>query len=135
MPIFLQKTAAFLQRTFRLSEAHLMLVCASVVGVLGALSTIAFRDSLEAMQQYLGGHGGSLEEMAAGLPWQMRVILPTVGGILAGVFLVLAKRFASGVTSDYMEAVAVGDGDVSVKQTMLRSLSSFCSIVSGGSIG
>lgn len=131
----IRKTTLAIQRVLRMSEAHLMLVCASVVGVLGALSTIAFRDSLSAMQQLLVGHSGSFEEMAASLPWQWRVLLPTAGGMTAGFFLVLAKRFAAGVTSDYMEAVAVGDGDVSVKQTMLRSLSSFCSIVSGGSIG
>lgn len=135
MPIILQKTAFFLQRLFRLSEAHLMLLAAGVVGVIGALSTIAFRDSLAIMQRLLVGHSGSFEEMAAALPWEMRVLLPTVGGIVAGAFLLLAKRFASGVTSDYMEAVAVGDGDVSVRQTLLRSLSSLASIVSGGSIG
>jgi CIC family chloride channel protein len=135
MPGILQKTTVCLQRTLRLSDAHLMLFCAGVIGVVGALSTLAFRDALSIMQTLLVGHSGSFEEMAVGLPWQMRVLLPTAGGVVAGGFLVLAKRYAAGVTSDYMEAVAVGDGDVSVRQTLLRSLSSLCSIVSGGSIG
>ncbi|HWU97108.1 MAG TPA: ClcB-like voltage-gated chloride channel protein [Oxalicibacterium sp.] len=135
MPTFFLKTVSYVQRLFRLSEVHLMLLYAGVVGVLGALSTIAFRDGLAAMQHLLVGHSGSFVEMAQTLPWQMRVILPAAGGVIAGLFLVLANRYTAGIKSDYMEAVAVGDGHISVRQTMLRSLSSFSSIVSGGSIG
>jgi CIC family chloride channel protein len=135
MPNILLRTAVYLQRLFRLSEAHLMLLCASVVGVLGALSTIAFRDSLAGLQWLLVGHSGSFVAIAKTLPWQYRVMLPAAGGVVAGLFLLLAKRFATGQKSDYMEAIVIGDGRVSVRQTLLRSLSSLCSIVSGGSIG
>jgi len=135
MPNILHRTAVYLQRLFRLSEAHLMLLCACVVGVLGALSTIAFRDSLAGLQWLLVGHSGSFVAIAKTLPWQYRVMLPAAGGVVAGLFLLLAKRFATGQKSDYMEAIVIGDGKVSVRQTLLRSLSSLCSIVSGGSIG
>jgi len=135
MPDHLKRAATYLQGLFRLSEAHLMLLCASVVGVLGALATIAFRDSLAGLQRLLVGHSGSFVAIAKTLPWQYRVMLPAAGGILAGLFLLLAKRFASGSKPDYMEAIVIGDGRLSVRQTLLRSLSSLCSIVSGGSIG
>lgn len=135
MPSFLLTAVRYLQRLFRFSEVHLMLVYAVVVGVLGALSTIAFRDGLAAMQHLLVGRSGSFVEMARTLPWEIRVLLPTVGGAIAGTFLLLANRYTAGLKSDYMEAVAVGDGHVSVRQTLLRSLSSFSSIVTGGSIG
>jgi chloride channel protein, CIC family len=135
MVIILLKIKIYLQRLFRLSEAHSMLLWAGVVGLVGALVTIAFRDSLGGVQWLLVGHSGSLVEMAKTLSWQVRVILPTVGGIVAGTFLVLAKRFSSGVTSDYMEAVAIGNGNISIRQTILRSFSSLCTIASGGSIG
>lgn len=135
MPSFLLTAARYLQRLFRFSEVHLMLVYAVIVGVLGALSTIAFRDGLAIVQHLLGGRSGSFVEMARTLPWEFRVLLPTAGGVIAGTFLVLANRYTAGLKSDYMEAVAVGDGHVSVRQTLLRSLSSFSSIVTGGSIG
>mgnify|MGYP003630532739 CR=1 FL=1 len=135
MPIFLQKFSAYLQRLLRLSEIHLMLIAAGLIGVIGALSTIAFREALALMQQLLVGESGSIVAMARNLSWEVRILLPTAGGIVAGIFLVLAKRYTTGVTSDYMEAVAVGDGNIPVRQTLLRSASSLCSIVSGGSIG
>lgn len=52
-----------------------MLLWAGVVGLLGALATIAFRDSLSGLQWLLIGHSGSFVEMAKTLPWQVRVIL------------------------------------------------------------
>jgi CIC family chloride channel protein len=135
MPHQLQRAVLYLQGLFRLSEAHLMLLCAGMVGVLGALSTIAFRDALAGLQWLLVGHSGSFVAIAKTLPWQFRVMLPAAGGVVAGLFLLLAKRFATGLKSDYMEAIVIGAGQVSVRQTLLRSLSSLSSIVSGGSIG
>ncbi len=119
----------------RLSSAPSMLLWAALAGLLGALATIAFRDSLAAMQRLLVGHAGSFTEMAAALPWPMRVLLPCAGGVVAGCFLVLARRQADATPPDYMESIAVGDGRVSVPQTLLRSASSLCTIASGGSIG
>ncbi|HCE07439.1 MAG TPA: voltage-gated chloride channel ClcB [Oxalobacteraceae bacterium] len=126
---------ALLQRLTGFSDAHSMLLWAGPVGFAGALATIAFRDGLAGMQVLLIGHSGSFVEMARTLPWQMRVVLPCAGGAVAGAFLVFAKRYASGAAPDYMEAIAIGDGRIPVRQTLLRSLSSLCTIASGGSIG
>lgn len=119
----------------RLPPAHAMLLWAALAGLVGALATIAFRDGLAAMQWLISGHSGSLVEMAAALPWYLRVVLPAGGGIAAGLFLVLAQRYRDSAVPDYMEAIATGSGAVSVPQTLLRSASSLCTIASGGSIG
>lgn len=112
-----------------------MLFWAALVGVLGALATIAFREGLAGTQHLLGGHSGSFVEMAAGLSWPVRLVLPCAGGVLAGFFLSLAKRRADSAPNDYMEAIVVGDGRIPVGQTLLRGASSLCTISSGGSIG
>jgi len=124
-----------LQMLLHLSESQSMLVWAAVIGFLGALATIAFRECIAGLQILLTGHSGSFVEIAKGLSWQMRVLLPTCGGIVAGGFLVWAKRVPAGATSDYMEAVAIGDGRIPIRQTLLRSISSLATIASGGSIG
>jgi CIC family chloride channel protein len=112
-----------------------MLLWAGLIGFVGALATIAFRDGLAAVQFLLVGHKISLVEMAETLPWQMRIILPCAGGVIAGAFLIAAKHYASGPSAEYMEAITAGTGRISVRQTLLRSLSSLCTIASGGSIG
>ncbi len=124
-----------LERLFRFSEEHSMLLWAAVVGLLGALATISFRESIHGVQWLLTGKAGSLVEIAKSLPWSVRLLLPAAGGVVAGIFLLLAKRFATGASSDYMEAVAIGDGHISVSQSLLRSISSLATIATGGSIG
>ncbi len=68
--------------------------------------------------------------------WWRRVLLPLGGAVLAGLVLRLAGRvLASPRAVDYMEAVRVGDGSISVRATLANSLSSLLTISSGGSIG
>lgn len=119
----------------RVSENHSMLLWGALAGFVGALATIAFRECISLVQLLLTGHSGSFVEIAKGLPWYMRVLLPTLGGVVAGLFLVWAKRVPAGAGGDYMEAVAIGDGAIPVRNTILRSLSSLATIGSGGSIG
>ena len=106
-----------------------------IAGFVGALATIAFRECIALLQIWLTGHDGSFVDIAKGLSWPVRVLLPTCGGVIAGLFLVWAKRTPAGNGGDYMEAVAIGDGAIPVRNTLLRSISSLASIASGGSIG
>jgi CIC family chloride channel protein len=132
---FLLKIKLRFQRLFGFSDAPAMLLWAGLAGFVGAVTTIGFRDSLTGLQNLFFGRSGSFVEIASTLPWQTRLILPTTGGIIAGFFLVLAKRYKSAAASDYMESIAIGDGHISPLQTILRSLSSLFTIASGGSIG
>jgi len=113
-----------------------MLLWAIVAGVLGALATEGFRLALEALDVAVLGQGGSLVAIARSLPPWARVATPAVGGLIAGLLLVLARRATTQkATSDYMEAIVLGDGRIPVAQTLARSASSLVSIASGGSIG
>ncbi len=113
-----------------------MLVWAVVVGVAGAFATSVFREGIEILQRLLGNHSEGLVALAQSLPWPVRVLLPAVGGLIAGVCLLIAsKRASKNASTDYMEAVTIGDGVVPVWQSVWRSLSSLITISSGGSIG
>jgi len=124
-----------LQNLMRMSEAHAMLLWAAVIGFVGALATIAFRECIAGLQFMLTGRSGSLVEIATGLPWYLRVLIPTCGGMVAGLFLIWSNRMPAGAASDYMEAVGIGDGHIPVRHSLLRSISSLFTVASGGSIG
>ncbi|WP_106857763.1 ClcB-like voltage-gated chloride channel protein [Caballeronia novacaledonica] len=133
---FLLKLRTRAQHLFRLSDSHTMLVWAVVVGVAGAFATSVFREGIQVLQRLLGNPSEGLVALAHTLPWPVRVLLPAVGGLIAGVCLLIARRHASkNVSTDYMEAVTIGDGVVPVWQSLWRSLSSLITISSGGSIG
>src|SRR5450755_4326784 len=68
-----------------------------------------------------------------GLPWYARVLLPALGGGLAGT---LAAKLKGGHgVGDVMEAVALGKGRIALGPTLLKALGSWLAIVSGGSVG
>ncbi|RFU45328.1 ClcB-like voltage-gated chloride channel protein [Paraburkholderia sp. DHOC27] len=133
---FLLKLRTRAQTLFRMSESHTMLVWSVVVGVGGALSTIAFREGISLLQLAISGQSGSFVGMARRLPWTERIWLPAAGGLIAGLLLLVARRHTDKNThTDYMEAVAIGDGVVPVRLSFWRSVSSLFTIASGGSIG
>ena len=125
-----------LQRLFGVSGWQSMLLWSIVAGLLGTLATEGFRAALRGFEHVVLGPGDSLVAMARALPWWARIAFPAVGGLVAGGLLVLAKRVAvRSATSDYMEAIVLGDGRIPVAQTLVRSASSLVSIGTGGSIG
>jgi CIC family chloride channel protein len=109
---------------------------AALVGVCGALASVAFRESIRLLEMVFTGQTSGLVHGASNLVWWHRAFVPVIGGALAGwVLYILGSRFISLKVADYMEAVLVGDGRISLRGTLLRSASSLLTIGSGGSIG
>ena len=109
---------------------------AALVGVCGALASVAFRESIRLLELVFTGQASGLVNGASKLVWWRRALVPVIGGALAGwVLYILGSRFISLKVADYMEAVLVGDGRISLRGTLLRSASSLLTIGSGGSIG
>ena len=100
------------------------------------MSGVAFRISVRLVQRALTGSSTELVETAAALPWWARIAVPTIGGACAGALLWAGARVLRSMRSvDYMEAVAVGNGQLGGRAVLLQVASSFFSIGSGGSIG
>jgi CIC family chloride channel protein len=109
---------------------------AALIGILGALASVAFRECAHLLERLFTGQSQSLVTAASSLVWWHRALVPIVGGALAGFILHLAGRaFISSRAVDYMEAVLVGDGRIGFRATITNSLSSLLTIASGGSIG
>jgi chloride channel protein, CIC family len=121
----------------RPTELQITLVLAGLAGFLGALGSLAFRHATEIVHWvFTGSWGAGLSESFARLPWWQRIVVPTVGGAAAGLVLMFTSRFLKQQrTTDYMEAVVIGDGILSTRQSLLKSLSALFSISSGASIG
>lgn len=111
------------------------LLWAALAGVGGALVTIAFHAAIHLAQRAFTDQPGLITHVTRSLSWPLRLTLPTIGGLLAGFLLVAARRASRQLHADYMEAVAIGDGRLSIRQGIWRSLSSLSTVASGGSIG
>jgi chloride channel protein, CIC family len=109
---------------------------AALIGICGALSSVAFREAARLLERLLTGGSQGLVQAAAGLVWWHRAIVPVIGGVAAGLLLYyVARSFVASRAVDYMEAVAVGDGRIGFRASIGNALSSLMTISSGGSIG
>jgi len=111
---------------------------AAIVGLCGALSSVAFREALRGLEWGLFHYDGPLEYVATALPlpWWARLLIPAAGGLIAGSILLFGERWSTaGKAADFMEAVVLGNGVIRVRATVVKSLSSLVTISSGGSIG
>ncbi|MGO1767135.1 MAG: ClcB-like voltage-gated chloride channel protein [Advenella sp.] len=110
-------------------------VWAIVVGVAGAGMTVLFHMAIHWGQLLTGSVPGEIEIVASRWNSTERILFPAVGGLLAGTLLWLSSKVRKDMNADYMEAVALSDGRLSLRQGALRVLSSLSTIVTGGSIG
>lgn len=126
----------WLGKHLRLNEIHSMLVWAAAMGILCAWSSILFKDATDEIHRLFTGSGeGFVASFIAMPPWR-RVVVPVIGGLLAGLTLYLGNRFKKQKSStDYMEAVVVGDGNIPVRTSLVKCLSALFSGASGASIG
>jgi CIC family chloride channel protein len=109
---------------------------AASIGVLGALASVTFREAIRLFEFVLTGHSGSLVQVATLIPKWQRVLVPVIGGLLAGFTLHFgARALQSRRAVDYMEAIVVGNGVIGARATVIRSVASLLTIGSGGSIG
>lgn len=122
--------------TFRLGEQHGTLVVAGVIGLGGALAAAGFRSASEMVHGLLTGQSGGYVASFAQLAWWQRLLVPAFGGLCAGSILHFGNRVRpSSSSGNYMEAIALGDGRVSFRASLVQSCSALFSISSGASIG
>lgn len=126
----------WIQEKLQPTDWQITLLWAAVAGFLGALVSLLFSVFAEGIHELLTGqHAGVVETMTL-LPWWARILVPAAGGLLAGVTLLLGKRLARGQSStDYMEAIVIGSGELPVRASFIKSAAALFSIGSGGSIG
>jgi chloride channel protein, CIC family len=134
-----KRTLSPLVERLRLSDRQVTLIWAAFIGVLGALASESFRKGSEVLHFLATGSSSGIISSFAKLPWWQRLTVPTLGGLLAGLTLWLGNRLFAGIrqksTTDYMEAIVVGSGNISVRASIIKSVSALFSISTGTSIG
>ncbi|MBX3750033.1 MAG: ClcB-like voltage-gated chloride channel protein [Opitutaceae bacterium] len=112
------------------------LMWAALAGFLGALGAALFTASAEGIHLLLTNSSAGIVESMRRLPWWGRLLVPALGGLLAGCVLLFGKHLVKGKSStDYMEAIVLGDGRIPLRTGLVKVVASLFTIGSGGSIG
>ena len=130
------RRALQLREKFLLREEALHLVIAGVVGVLGGLVNLVFFYGIEYVKLFfLRAPGDPVEVAEVMTSWQ-RVLIPTVGGLVAGLVLHWGLRLVGRQGStNLLEVVVAGDGRLPLRSGLVNAASSLVSIGTGASIG
>lgn len=109
---------------------------AFVVGCLAAGSSYGFRLLMTGVEWLFTGRTGSFPDAAEHLHTWVRVVVPTLGGFVAGAVLHLERRWPGAQPNiDYIDAARARSARLNDRSTAARSLSSLVSVGSGSSIG
>lgn len=112
-----------------------LLVLAAIVGLLGGLGAVTFRELIGLVRSYSFPKGASLEALAA-IPWYFKVLPPTIGGMLVGPLVWFLAREAKGHgIPEVMNAVSNRGGRIRRRVMAVKTLASALTIGTGGSVG
>jgi chloride channel protein, CIC family len=132
----LLRRRVWLQEKLQPSEWQATLLWAALAGFVGALSALVFSGLTEGAHELLTGSRAGVVESMRQLPRWAVVLVPGVGGLLAGSVLYFGKRVSPGKSStDYMEAILIGSGQIPIRASLIKIGAALFSIGSGGSIG
>jgi CIC family chloride channel protein len=125
------------QERARPSELQATLIWSGIIGFCGGVCSVVFRVATSQVHKTLTGSSApGLVESFSQLPPLLRLVVPAAGGLLAGAIIQFCTRLHGQVTTtDYMEAVVLGDGKIAARRTLLKCFSALFTIASGGSIG
>lgn len=128
--------ALAIREKVRFSEEAFHLLLAGGVGVIGGLVNLFYHTCIDLSQRMFMHRVGEPVEIAAELPYWERALIPTVGGLCAGLVLYFGLRLVGKQRStNILEVVATSDGRLPFRSGIVKALSSLMSIGSGASIG
>jgi chloride channel protein, CIC family len=126
-----------IREKIRVSQEAFHLLMAGGVGVIGGGVNVLFYVFVEELQGVLVGFPGeNIGEVGEKVSIAVRVLIPTLGALAAGLVLFWGMRLAGRQGSgNILEVISAGDGRLPFKKEMVRAFSSMVSIASGASIG
>jgi CIC family chloride channel protein len=118
------------------SEEAFHLVLAGGVGVIGGMVNLGFHFCIGVAEKLFFHQTGDPSEFAVNLTAGQRILIPSVGGLLAGMVLYWGLRLVGTQgSSNILEVVVASDGRLPFRTAIVKAISSLLSIGSGASIG
>lgn len=132
----LMRVRIWLGERFQINEWQVTVFWAVLAGVAGAWTSIGFKGGTDWLHALWTGHDSGYVASFREMPASRRIAVPMLGGLLAGLTLYFASRLKGrGNSTDYMEAVVLGDGNLSIRASLVKCVSACFSASSGSSIG
>ena len=120
----------------RLNEHTFMVIVAVFIGILGGFGAIFFRFAIRFFQSIFFGSWQYSLGYVLHLPWYIKLIAPTVGGLIVGPIVYYFAREARGHgVPEVMESIVLRGGAIRPRVMIAKVTASAVCIGSGGSVG
>jgi CIC family chloride channel protein len=117
------------------SETAGLLLRALLVGLLGGAAALVLRFAATEAPRLVWAAPDLVQGVAQAAP-PARVLIPAVGGLLAGLVLALGVRWAGSASGwDILEAVVLRNGVLPLRSALVRAASSIVTQASAGAVG
>ena len=137
--LMIQHISSILHRAhsdLRRTEHIYMILIALIIGLLGGLCSVGFRELIHIIQLGSWSQSGNLVDHIRTLPWWWKIGIPTFGGLLVGLIIHNFAREAKGHgVPEVMEAVALRGGRIRPRIVFAKMIASGICIATGGSVG
>src|SRR5687767_9677712 len=128
--------ALIIRNYLRLSEEAFHLILAALIGVAAGLINYIYYACNYLLQLTVLQETGDILAIANRMEDWQRLMVPAVGGLAAGLVLVLGLRLIGNPgLSNLLEVVVAGDGRLPLRTALVNAVSSLLSISTGASIG
>ena len=119
----------------KMTEHTFVILVAILIGLLGGYGAVLINHSIRFFQY--GFWQGELNlETIKTVPWYLKIIVPTFGGIVVGLVIRYVAKEAKGHgVPEVMEAIALKNGIIRPRVVLAKLFSSALYIASGGSVG
>ncbi len=112
------------------------LVMVPLTGAATGFAAIALVRLLGLVQGFFWGSRHELLSHALALPAWQRFAIPTLGGALVGLIILIARQPVGGHgTAGIIEAVAQRGGYIPFGRSLIKALATICTVATGGSLG
>lgn len=124
------------RQRWRPREETFHLVLATLVGIMAGLTNFLFHLGTESIKVIALRQPGDVVEIAELMaPW-LRLIVPAIGGCMAGLVLQYGLRAVGRQgSSNMLEVIVAGDGRLPLRTSLVKAASSLLSVATGGCIG
>jgi CIC family chloride channel protein len=118
------------------NEHTIMVVLAVIVGMAAGFGAVGFRYLINFFQSIAYGSSDELLKVVETIPWNIKIWIPALGGLVVGPLVYFLAREAKGHgVPEVMEAVALRRGVIRKRVVIVKTLVSAISIGTGGSVG
>jgi len=120
----------------RLNENTVILIIASLIGLIGGFGAVGFRALIALIQYIVLGGDGNILALVTAMPWYKKLLVPSIGGLVIGPLIYYFGKETKGHgVPEVMEAVALRGGRIRARVMVLKAFVSAVHIATGGSVG